>query len=127
MKRKLELTEENIRKLEASLWQEEREPSTVENYLRSLRRFAAWAGDDPVNKETAAAWKAALAESGYAPVTINAMLAAVNKFFVCMGYETYKVRYLRIQRRLFRAPGRELTQPEYKKLVETAKERGTNA
>ena len=124
MKRKLELTERNIRKYEAFLRREERESSTVENYLRSLRRFAAWAGDSPVNKETAAAWKMALVEDGYAPVTINAMLAAVNKFFVCMGYEAYKVRYLRIQRRLFRTPGRELTQSEYQRLVETAREKG---
>ena len=32
------------------------------------------------------------------PATINAMLAAVNKFFVCMGREDCKVKYLKLQR-----------------------------
>ena len=40
-------------------------------------------------------WKAVLMEQGYCAATINSMLAAVNKFFACMGFKTYKVRYLR--------------------------------
>ena len=50
MKNKLELTEESIRRFEVFLRQEEREPATAENYLRALRRFAAWAEGRPVNK-----------------------------------------------------------------------------
>ena len=120
MGKRLLLTEENIRKFELALYREEREASTVEVYLRNLRRFAAWAEEKTVDKDAAIRWKAALVGEGYSPVTVNAMLAAVNKFFLVMGYASYKVRYLRVQRRSFRSPGRELTQQEYRRLVDTA-------
>ena len=38
------------------------------------------------------------------PVSVNAMLAAVNKFFACMGREDCKGKYLKLQRRMFRKP-----------------------
>lgn len=52
---------ENIRKFELALYCEEREASTVEVYLRNLRRFAAWTEDKAVDKDAAIRWKAALA------------------------------------------------------------------
>ena len=48
------------------------------------------------------------------------MLAAINKFFVCMGAPSCKVRYLRLQRRVFSSPKRELTRQEYFTLVDVA-------
>ena len=77
-----------------------------------------------ITKELAAAWKAELLESGYCPVSVNAMLAAVNKFFACMGREDCKVKYLKLQRRMFRKPERELTKAEYLRLVQAAHEKG---
>lgn len=38
----------------------------------------------------------------YLSVSVNAMLAAVNKLLTCMGWEDCKVRYLRTQRQMFR-------------------------
>ena len=40
------------------LLEEEREPATIEKYLREVRAFAAWLGGAPVTKEGATAWKA---------------------------------------------------------------------
>ena len=102
MKKKLELTEREIEKFEAYLRHDEREPATIEAYLRSLRKFAEWADGRAVTKDLAAEWKAELAGSGYRPVSVNAMLAAVNKFFTCMGREDCKVKYLKLQRQMFR-------------------------
>lgn len=124
MRKKLELSEENIKKFERVLYREERECSTVEVYLRNLRRFAAWSEGGAATKESVLRWKEALLEQGYSPVTINAMLAAVNKFFVLMGFASYKVRYLRVQRRVFRSASRELTRQEYQRLVNAAYELG---
>ena len=45
------------------------------------------------------------------------MLAAVNKFFACMGREDCKVKYLKLQRQMFRKSERELTKAEYLRLV----------
>lgn len=124
MRKKMQLTRREMEKFEAYLRHDEREPATIEAYLRSLRKFAEWVDGRAVTKELAAAWKAELVESGYCPVSVNAMLAAVNKFFACMGREDCKVKYLKLQRRMFRKPERELTKAEYLRLVQAAHEKG---
>ena len=65
-------------------------------------------------------WKEHLRRSGYAPVSINSMLTAANRFFHFLGWDELRVRSLRIQRRVFRSRERELTREEYVRLVETA-------
>ena len=52
------------------------------------------------------------------------MLAAVNAFFRFAGWEECRVRALRLQRRMFREPERELSREEYLRLLETARGRG---
>ena len=59
---------------EGYLRAEEREPGTIEKYLRDVRAFAAWLDGRALDKETAIAWKGHLIGMGYAPSTINSML-----------------------------------------------------
>ena len=59
-------------------------------------------------------------ENNHAPVTVNSMLAAGNSFFRFAGWEDCQVKFLKLQRRLFRDAGRELSRAEYERLVETA-------
>ena len=80
----------------------ERSPGTIEKYLRDVCQFAAWTGGGAVSREGAAAWRDSLLEGGYAPVTVNSMVAAVNQFFTFLGWEDCKVKALKIQRKLFR-------------------------
>ena len=108
----------------AHLRAEERSPGTVGKYLRDVRAFAAWAGGQPLSRELAAEWKAHLLSQGYAPVTINSMLAAINGLFHFLGWDECRVKFLKVQRRLFRDAGRELTRPEYEQLLAAARERG---
>ena len=124
MKNKLQLTEREFNQFEDYLRHDEREESTIEAYLRSLTRFAEWADGRAVTKELAMEWKAALAESGYRPISVNAMLAAVNKFFTCMGREDCKVKYLKLQRQMFRKSEKDLSKEEYQRLVQAAHEKG---
>ena len=124
MKKKLQLTEQAFDKFETYLRHDEREESTIEAYLRSLTRFAEWADGRAVTKELAMEWKAALAEAGYRPISVNAMLAAVNKFFTCMGREDCKVKYLKLQRQMFRKSEKDLSKEEYQRLVQAAHEKG---
>ena len=124
MKKKLQLTEQAFDQFEDYLRHDEREESTIEAYLRSLTRFAEWADGRSVTKELAMEWKTALSESGYRPISVNAMLAAVNKFFTCMGREDCKVKYLKLQRQMFRKSEKDLSKEEYQRLVQTAHEKG---
>ena len=57
-------------------------------------------------------------------MTVNAMLAALNGFFRFLGRTDCRVKFLKIQRRLFREAGRELTRPEYERLHAAAQSRG---
>ncbi len=108
----------------AYLHTEERSPGTVEKYLRDVQAFARWLDGRPVTRVLAAGWKEYLHSQGYAPVTINAMLAALNSLLRFLGREDCRVKFLKIQRRLFREAGRELTRPEYERLLMAARERG---
>ena len=124
MRKKMQLTEREFDQFEDYLRHDEREESTIEAYLRSLTRFAEWADGRAVTKELAMEWKTALAESGYRPISVNAMLAAVNKFFTYMGREDCKVKYLKLQRQMFRKSEKDLSKEEYQRLVQAAHEKG---
>ena len=50
MRKKMQLTRREMEKFEAYLRHDEREPATIEAYLRSLRKFAEWADGRAVTK-----------------------------------------------------------------------------
>ena len=114
------VTRERIASFAQYLQTEERSPGTVEKYLRDVKRFGAWIGMGEVTKKLAAEWKEHLKEAGYAPDTINSMLAAINAFFQFMGWDDCRVKTLRLQRRIFRDQSRELSREEYDRLLEAA-------
>lgn len=102
---------------------DERAAGTIAKYRHDLTAFTRFLGGRSVTRENAAGWKAHLQGRGYAPVTVNAMLSAVNGFFRFMGWHI-KIKFLHIQHQLFRDPARELTRAEYDRLLAAARERG---
>ena len=118
------INKKDICAYEAYLTREERSAGTVEKYLRDIRAFAGWLGEREVTKEAAAEWKGSLLAGHYAPVTVNSMLSSLNGFLRFLGLENCRVKFLRIQRRVFRDKARNLTREEYGRLLETAEARG---
>ena len=118
------ITVEQLQAFRQRLVWEEKSPATIEKYLRDAAAFTAWLDGRAASKAAAGAWKAALLEAKLAPATINIKLAAVNRFLVFLGWPAFRVKPLRIQRRLFRDDSRELTRPEYLRLLETARTQG---
>ncbi|MGM9619260.1 MAG: tyrosine-type recombinase/integrase [Oscillospiraceae bacterium] len=118
------LTPEQIAAFARYLKSEERAPGTMEKYLRDVGAFAVWLEGRAVTRETAAEWREHLLAERYAPVTINSMLAAVNALLRFAGREDCRVRFLKLQRRLFRESSRELTRREYDRLTQTARALG---
>ena len=112
------ITGEQLQAFRQRLVWEEKSPATIEKYLRDAADFTAWLDGRAASKAAAGAWKAALLEAKLAPATINVKLAAVNRFLVFLGWPAFRVKPLRIQRRLFRDDSRELTRPEYLRLLE---------
>ena len=102
------LTMEQITAYRTWLSGEEKSAGTIEKYLRDIGAFARWLKGAPVSKDRTSEWKTHLLAQGYAPVTINSMLAALNGLFHFLGWEER----------------RELTRGEYDRLLETARSLG---
>lgn len=118
------LTVERIAAYGRYLKQEERTPATLEKYLRDVRAFALWLDGEAVTKEAVTGWKERMLTERRAPSTVNAALSALNGLFRFLGWEGCRARFVKVQRRLFRDPARELTRPDYDRLIATARELG---
>lgn len=117
------ITEQQLDKFVCCLQNEEKSSATIRKYSRDARRFAAYLGDRPLTQDAAVSYKAALTRS-YAPASVNAMLAGLNRFFQCIGREDCRVRRLRVQYQSYCPEERELTYGEYVLLVQTAQQQG---
>ena len=62
-------------------------------------------------------------ERGYAPASVNAMLSALNSLLDFLGFGDCRVKFLKVQRRMFRDDRRDLTRADYNALTAAAKER----
>ena len=103
---------------------EEKSAGTIEKYLRDVKAFALWLDKRPMSKEETANWRHHLLDRGYTPTTINSMLSSLNRFFRFIGHDEYRCRFLRIQRRIFRDPSRDLSRNDYQRLLQTAEING---
>lgn len=114
----------SIRRFGVHLKGQEYARGSVEKYQREIRSFTVWLGKRTDLKEAASEWKRYLLAQEYRPETVNAKLAALNKYLAFLGREECRVKYLRIQRKLFRGSEKELTKEEYLRLLETAEAQG---
>lgn len=116
------ITQAQLAQFRARLAEDEKSDATIQKYLRDIRHFLAFAGAEPVTKDTAIRYKQYL-QARYKPASVNSMLAAVNRFFKEMHWFDCTVKALRIQRQPFRARERELTKAEYYRLLRAARAR----
>ena len=118
------ITSDLLNQFTKYLKNEERENSTIAKYLHDVQSFTNWLQNREISKENLTAYKEYLIVKQYKPKTVNGIFSAINKFLVFVGMGELKVKYLRIQRQLFRNSNRELTQAEYMKLLNKAQELG---
>ena len=118
------LTNGQLISFKHQLRSEEREQSTIEKYMREVKLFQGWLAGCPVTAETIAQWKNHLRDDNYKSETINSKLSALNRFFKFMRWPECRIKYLKIQRKLFRGTEKELTKEEYMRLLESAKSLG---
>lgn len=113
----------NYDKIEAykrKLWEEERSPGTIEKYLRDITSFAAWLDSRALDREIVIAWKEHLLAESYLPGTINSMLSALNGYFRFINREDCRAKFLRVQRKMFRDPAKDLSKNDYERLLQAA-------
>ncbi len=114
------MKKEILQKYKVYLEKAERATATVEKYLRDAAHFVAWLGKRKMQKEAVLRYKEELS-ARQAPASVNAALAALNKFFSYLGREDLKVKSLKIQRNVFSSPEKELSRAEYERLLFAAK------
>lgn len=118
------ITQDKLKDFIAFLHTEERSEETIKKYLYSVRAFRSWLGSESITKDKVSEWKETLKQSGKAAVTINGMLAAIHCFFSMLGWNEYRVKYLKVQRQMFRDAYRELNRDEFHRLVMSAEKSG---
>ena len=114
------LTPEHLSAFVAHLRRQEKSAATVEKYRRDAAVFFAFAGAAPVDRTLTAAYKAHLLAQGYADRSVNSMLASLNSLLTFLGWEDCKVKSVRLQRAAYCPADRELTRPEYLRLLSAA-------
>ena len=119
------ITEEHLKQYEQYLKGEERSQATVEKYLRDIRKFRDYlnASDSGTfDKEQVLEYKQYLNEH-YKTTSANSMLAALNSYVSFLGRDDLKVKFFRIQHVQYSQPEKELTEQDYKRLIQAAEKR----
>ena len=113
------MMEQQLSAFEQYLRKEEKSAATIEKYLRDVQGFLVFVTGQNICKQVVISYKEYLT-TRYAPVSVNSMLIAVNRFLRFCGLETCCVRLLKIQRQIYCPEEKELTRAEYIRLCRTA-------
>ncbi len=113
------ITYEQISAFEAGLVREETASSTVIRYTGIIREFALYLGERNLTKEILLAWRESL---GICPATANVVSAALNRFLSFLGLQGMNLKYMKVQRSIFRPVEKELTKEDYRRLVREAEQ-----
>lgn len=119
-KRTIESTK--LQKFKLFLESEERSTATIEKYMRDVRNFTEFIGEEDVCKQSVMNYKNQLGNS-YTVASANSMIAALNSFLRFCGWHDLCVKQFRIQRQAYCSEEKELTKAEYIRLLETATKR----
>ena len=114
------ITEISLDDFRQWLVSEERQTGTIEKYLQDVRELMVYLNGAEISKEGVSAWKEyLLAEKGLLPVTINLKIAAVDTYCRFAGID-FRVKYLKVQKRLFNADKKNLGKDEYLRPIPAA-------
>lgn len=102
---------------------DEKSEVTIEKYIRDVDAFEKYAGENIIEKDTIIRYKEKLISDGYAPRSINSMLASINSFFAFLGRHDLHIKTIKIQHRIYCPEEKELTKSDYIRLVRAAKNR----
>ena len=120
----MRIDREQIEAFRTYLVERECAGATVAKYMHDVGVLVSYCGGRIEDKNTLIAFKEHLQDRGYAPSSVNSMLAAVNSFLTYIGRPEWRLRYLKAPRSTFCGREKELTQKDYERLVEAAKRQG---
>lgn len=120
------ITEQTMDAYEKHLQLEEKSAATIQKYIRDVNAFRGFTGREEISKEHVIRFKQHLLQSGYAPRSVNSMLASLNSLFFFLGWHECRVRMIRLQNQIYCPEEKELSRAEYARLCAAAKEARNN-
>lgn len=108
-----------IKAFEDYLKHEEKSKATIAKYIHDVLEFVKWLGKQTMSKQVVSEYKQIL-ENNYSPNSVNSTISSLNSFFCWMNCPEYKVKNIRVQKKAFREPRRDLTRQEYERLLRAA-------
>lgn len=118
------LTIELIKQYENHLYEEEKAKSTIEKYIRDIKKFYNFLTEEKIiEKKKVIEYKEYL-KNNYQVSSANSMIVALNRFLEYAGWFECKIRQFKIQKALFCKKETCLSKREYENLIKTAKEEG---
>ena len=102
---------------------QEKSPATIQKYVHDIKTLSDYIGDQIEGKSELLDYKHWLLQKGYATASVNSMLAAVNGFLTYLGKPEWKLRFLKVQCKVFQSNEKYLTKAEYERLVRAAQKR----
>lgn len=117
----MKFTKSKLKQFELYIYNEEKAPATIEKYLRDLQKFYKFLPEGKeITREAVLEFKASLLDK-YKISSINSILTALNNFLEYIKLGEYRVKLLRVQKKVFCQKGKGLTKAEYKRLLKAAK------
>ena len=116
------LKEKDLKKFRDFLMDDEKSVSTLDKYMRDLRRFVAVLEEKAIDKQKVLTYKNDLKKS-YAVTSANSMLASINSFLRFMGWHDLCVKQFKVQKNAYSPEEKELTKSEYRALVKAASDK----
>lgn len=101
----------------------ERSDATIEKYLHEIRMLQVYIDDCELTKNELIAYRLKISKC-YQPQTINGKLNAINCFLKYLGLNDMLLNLLRVQHNAFIDESRELTEKEYRRMLQAALDKG---
>ena len=118
------MSNEQITAYGEALRLEERCEATVQKYLGAVTAFYNFLPlAKTVTRELLLAWKAEISVR-FSASAANVMISAVNRFCAFMSWGDFRIKQIKVQRRIYRNQERELTKAEYMRLLNAARAKG---
>jgi len=114
------MNEQMLQNFERHLQMDERSEATVRKYLHDVRCFFRYQENISVCKQSVLDYKSWLQQE-YALSSANSMLAALNAFFRCCGWNELCVKQFKVQKQVYCSEEKELSRSEYIRLLDAAK------
>ena len=117
------ISRKQIEEFKRFLQSEEKSKATIEKYIRDLLTFITFVSEAEITKQLVIDYKQKLISDGYAPRSINSMLASLNSFFTWREWYELRVKAIKLQQEVFRPEEKELTKEEYERLCTAAEKK----